>query len=240
MNAKQTKKVGKIGKIGKPSKCTLCDKTFSNKPQLKRHYASVHEGQKPYTCALCQDGFNTVKNLKEHMEMVHDGAKPHKHISRLHDEKIENISQLVGMKQKIKNGHSFKPHPCPHCEKHFTRTDNLATHIKTVHEGRRYEECPICHITFSQPYMRKKHIESVHEGKKLLLCPREGCDKSFFRQSSLNKHINYVHEGKKPYPCDFCDLAFRDKFHLARHIASEKCIKIRQAPNKEATSIPSF
>ena len=230
----------KVGKIVKPSKYTICDKTFSNKPQSKRHYASVHEGQKQYTCVLCQDGFNTVKNLKEHMEMVHDGAKPQNHISRLHDEKIENISQLAGMKQKIKIGHSLKHHPCPHCEKHFTRTDNLATHIKTFHEGRRYEECPICHITFSQPYMRKKHIESVHEGKKLLLCPKEGCDKAFSRQKGLNKHINHVHEGKKPHSCDFCGFAFRDKFGLARHIASEKCIKIRHAPNKEATSLPSF
>ena len=144
------------------------------------------------------------------------------------------------MKKDIEKGHALKPHPCPHCEKRFTRKDHLNTHIKTVHEGRRYDKCPICHITFSQPYMCKKHIESVHEGKKPLVCPKEGCEKSFSGLGGLNKHIKYVHEGLKPFPCDFCGVGFRDKFGLAKHIASEKCIVIKQSPNEGTMSLPEI
>ena len=112
-------------------------------------------------------------------------------------------------------------------------------HIESVHEGKKLLLCPRegCDKSFFHQSSLNKHINYVHEGKKPLLCPREGCDKAFSRQSSLNKHIYYVHEGKKPYPCDFCGLAFRDKFHLARHTASEKCIVSRQAPNERTMQL---
>ena len=75
----------------------------------------------------------------------------------------------------------------------------------------------------------KNHIEAVHEGKKPFVCDREGCDKAFSARGSLTSHINLVHEGKRPFPCDICGVGFTTKLYLARHIALEKCVVLKQA-----------
>ena len=247
-----------VHKQEKDYDCNMCDANFKHRKDLKNHTASEHikpqdqEKRKvvrPFMCSTC--GMNFVSNFKltRHINAVHEKIRPFMcnecgtsfaskrdldmHISALHDEKIANISQLIVMKKKIKTGDAFKAHPCPHCEVRCTRKDHLTRHIKTVHERQRFDKCPICQKTFCQPYRLKDHIENFHEGKKSFECPREGCDKTFSCQQKISKHIERVHEGKRPFSCDICGAGFDNKLRLARHIASEKCIVLKQAPNED-------
>ena len=48
-------------------KCDNCDKVYSNKFHLKRHFDSVHEGWK-YYCNLCGKSFSLKQGLQKHRD----------------------------------------------------------------------------------------------------------------------------------------------------------------------------
>lgn len=58
----------------KPFKCTLCQKAFSQRGNLKLHIRT-HAGEKPYCCTLCPKVFSQAGNLKTHLR-THTGEKP--------------------------------------------------------------------------------------------------------------------------------------------------------------------
>lgn len=57
-------------------KCDMreCEKLFSSKFSLKRHYMK-HTNKKQHTCKHCQKAFVLPQYLEEH-EYTHTGAKP--------------------------------------------------------------------------------------------------------------------------------------------------------------------
>ena len=56
--------------------CDQCDKTFSQKGNLKIHYL-VHTGVKPFVCDICEQSFTSNENLQSHRR-THTGDKPFK------------------------------------------------------------------------------------------------------------------------------------------------------------------
>ena len=50
--------------------------SFAQKPDLKEHMESIHEGKKPFLCSTCDAIFTQKPDLKEHMELIHEGKKP--------------------------------------------------------------------------------------------------------------------------------------------------------------------
>ena len=62
----------------KKNKCSICDKIFSRKSDLKRHTDSVHAKKKPNKCSLCKFRCSEKSTLKRHIESVHEKKKPHK------------------------------------------------------------------------------------------------------------------------------------------------------------------
>ena len=53
------------------NKCDICDKNYSNKENLKKHFIAIHEGHKDYKC----DSFSQAGYLKKHIHTVHKGRK---------------------------------------------------------------------------------------------------------------------------------------------------------------------
>lgn len=54
----------------------FCNKKFTRKYNLNRHYESVHQGQKAYSCPVkrpkpCNETFNTEFNFRRHAKNVH-------------------------------------------------------------------------------------------------------------------------------------------------------------------------
>ena len=61
--------------IAKSYSCKLCNMKISNKCNLKRHIAGVHEGKKAFKCSACNACFSDKFNLARHVEKKHEGKK---------------------------------------------------------------------------------------------------------------------------------------------------------------------
>ena len=53
-------------------KCSLCDKAFLHKYNIKRHMKLVHDGVKPFDCEYCGKSFGTKEILNRHIKKVHE------------------------------------------------------------------------------------------------------------------------------------------------------------------------
>ena len=52
----------------RPYLCTVCDKRFTRKTDLKRH-KQTHAGDKLYSCTQCEKRFTTHQSFKKHMNV---------------------------------------------------------------------------------------------------------------------------------------------------------------------------
>lgn len=53
----------------RPYKCEDCDKTFTQRANLKKH-EMVHLGLRPHSCPICYRSYSQYSNLKKHL-LVH-------------------------------------------------------------------------------------------------------------------------------------------------------------------------
>ena len=103
-------------------------------------------------------------------------------------------------------------HTCHHCQKQFTRQNNLTRHIASEHDKRTYP-CKQCDKVFKHSASLKLHVRAKHE-KITYSC--EQCDKKFTRRSTLQLHVHEKHE-KITYDCEQCDKKFTRRSTLQLH-----------------------
>ena len=137
----------------------------------------------------------------------------------------------------------LKEFKCELCNKDFTRSQNLHTHIKNVHKGGENKE----NFDQSQNNLKRKKIgdnqshnnESEKNaenpkknlpvdlnntektsaevyGKETFSC--NSCDKNYKHSESLQRHTNVVHKGIKAFACKVCDENFPYSHVLKNHI----------------------
>ena len=80
-------------------------------------------------------------------------------------------------------------HECQQCDKAFTKTSHLTSHIQSVHEGVKYA-CNQCGYQATQKSHLKTHIQSKHEGIKYAC---DQCDYQAAHKSNLQAHIKRIH-----------------------------------------------
>ena len=57
------------------SHCSDCGKTYTNKFNMKRHYALAHLHENKFVCEFCGKSLSSKQNYKEHT-YTHTGEKP--------------------------------------------------------------------------------------------------------------------------------------------------------------------
>lgn len=202
-----------------PSTCTVCQKIFTNKKNLKIHMNSHDDGlnteNNKFICSICGKGFKHSRYLKSH-EKIHSGIKAYKcatcSISFIHQHTLKSH-------QRIHTGE--KPYECKTegCNKTFSFYSGLKQHILVVHtaDSKKFV-CDYCGKRFPTKGRYNEHVRT-HTGEKPLIC--EVCNKGFNSYGILNVHKR-THTGERPFKCNICGKSFIKNHGLTQHNKSKK------------------
>lgn len=181
-------------------------------------------------CSLCSAKFSQENTFKSHISICDGTIEPFK--CPICDRNFI-IQQLmidhISSDHRNDNKEAFE---CYMCKVRFSH-ENLQSHFKTVHKGRKPFKCTVCNKTFMMKRTLTDHISAVHEGKNLLQCPY--CVKTFGYKTSLDDHISKVHEGKSELhrvKCKLCDKVLSKNYMrdhvLTVHEKKKECLICHQ------------
>merc|ERR1711994_578873 len=97
-----------ISSDAKFTECPECEKEFSKKCHMLRHYRSVHEGIK-YSCDQCDYQATQSGDLQTHIQSVHEGIKyPCSHCNH-------QFTDRSSLRRHIHSKHEGIKYPCNQC-----------------------------------------------------------------------------------------------------------------------------
>ena len=134
---------------------------------------------------------------------------------------------FLAHKHNVHTKRYFKPKTCKFCKKEFANAGRLRHHVLFMHEENKLHQCDLCPRKFALGSKLRAHIKLVHERVKCEICRFELCN--FFL---LTRHKAQVH-GIKPknvHDCDRCDLFFKNKISLIKHIDKKHNSKPKKQP----------
>ena len=91
-------------------------------------------------------------------------------------------------KKVAKTNQPLKKFTCQLCDKSYTQSHSLKSHVRIVHDGLKAEKrykCPTCREGFTQSHSLKNHIErehkisSINKTKKVYSFAKDYCDPFF-------------------------------------------------------------
>ncbi|XP_067946169.1 uncharacterized protein [Watersipora subatra] len=94
-------------------------------------------------------------------------------------------------------------------------TDSLITTLQTT-SGLELYSCNKCDFTTERKFYLQKHVK-VHHNDRPHMCLLPECGYSARTFSNLKRH-QLTHSDERKYPCSQCDLRFKQKIHLDKHI----------------------
>ena len=175
---------------GKQYICSICNKNFANRSQLK-HHQILHANLRAHGCPECGKRFNLASDLRVH-QRIHTGVKAFKCNSC--DKSFLTSSGL----QSHKNVHTDqKPFVCGfNCGKAFKSFQNLKRH-NNEHCVATAEplECDDCGKLFKNEANLKGH-KKIHNDD-VFPCPE--CEKSFAVLVYLKVHMRKMHSNNKMF-----------------------------------------
>ncbi|XP_041987662.1 zinc finger protein 37-like isoform X2 [Aricia agestis] len=185
--------------------CTMCDKPFLLRENLKNHLLSHARLESMFKCIYCKEQYLDQEDLINH-------EKGH-----LVDGKYQCIICEMSFDCRNRLTLHYKTHLrvkdyiCQHCGKEFIRINSMRRHVQICHAGVRIQ-CPIC-----KKYLKGHLTEHIrtHEKARPHICP--DCGQRFTQSTQLNVHRR-SHTGARPYPCRICGRPFSHSNALMLHI----------------------
>mmetsp|Transcript_31353 Transcript_31353/g.61394 ORF Transcript_31353/g.61394 Transcript_31353/m.61394 type:complete len:183 (+) Transcript_31353:165-713(+) len=131
--------------------CSNCSRPFSA-GNMWRHKL-IHKDLRPHVCMKCNATHRLRAHLIRHMR-VHSGERP---FNCSHNCNM-TFADLGTLKRHEDAIHSkAKKFCCFKCNKRFSTTSNLRTHIR-VHTGDRPFQCSLCRARFTDMSNRNSHF----------------------------------------------------------------------------------
>ncbi|KAK7476868.1 hypothetical protein BaRGS_00031871 [Batillaria attramentaria] len=125
---------------------------------------------------------------------------------------VDKDDGIVNESEAQKGGSAETQHP-------NQETNPLEAHVPKK-KKHRPKMCSMCGKTMSREFTLKRHIELVHlKDSHSVVCPEEGCNKTFSRTKYLVAHMGDVHMNStgETQTCHKCGKTFSSKKALADH-----------------------
>lgn len=182
-------------------------------------------------CHLCDKKFDQPRRYRQHMRG--------KHIPDIMPFACDECPKFFASeKKKLQHSASHLPieqkkiHPCPECDRTFSRAENVHLHIRRVHMGVRSFVCEECGKALASKGALSRH-QVTHTDARPLKC--SDCSKCFKDLPGLKKHSEthstvsfecllcghrsttrytlrehmLVHSDEKRYECQYCGNTFK-------------------------------
>lgn len=157
-------------------------------------------------CIVCEQQFTTKQEFEMH-------ARTHRKVGC----PLCNKVCLTGLRliSHIRNGHTprAKPYQCPSCEKHFSTSNSLWVHKKTVHKSVFAYTCNRCGYGTDVLALLSNHFEMAGETHDEFKC--DACNKVFTTHQNLDKHTLLFHTVQT---CTLCNKEYSSRNNLLRHV----------------------
>ncbi len=224
--------------------CTLCDKSFARKENLRGHISVVHDKIKPFCCTLCDKSFAEKKTLTRHIDAIHHKLKPFS--CTLCDKSFiakSDLNRHVGTVHE-----KLKCFTCTFCYNIFSTKSNLSRHVDEIHKKLKRFNCALCDKSFSQKGTLTVHVNKIHnvneksessvqiddnhqgyvlsgDGKSELCLPTHDThthhDNNAIKVEPLFlQDDKYMITTQKPFSCTLYDKSFSQPAHLSKHVAA--------------------
>ena len=141
----------------KPFKCEICSAGFMKKINLIRHIKVIHKEVKPSNSGIYDANFTFKRTVKKHKATVHEGQKRNIHFDKRIEicdslptapTKISSENAAVNLIKQNSKERMTNPRrrSCTYCDQTFSNRGNLNRHIRTNHESKKYPctECSNC------------------------------------------------------------------------------------------------
>lgn len=171
----------------KPFKCSDCGKCFARVADFHIHQR-IHTREKPYECDQCVKRFRLNSSLSKHRQ-VHlpvelRAANAKKNGSTVWNcEYCGKVFTINSHFRRHERTHT-KPFKCAHCDKRFSRKEDLALH-REAHSNEKHE-CWVCGKIFISFDKMRTHI-SIHTGERPYTCPV--CEKGYICHKNFRRHV---------------------------------------------------
>jgi len=143
-----------------PHKCSQCEMCFQSPSHLKRH----QRNHRSFECRKCEISFEHHADLAQHQAAEHTEPRSVRLVGCDQCDKQFKCSSILA-RHKAVHAETRDTLQCPreHCPRYFYYKNNLAHHIKSYHEGKKYF-CSLsgCTNKFSTKQKLKDHLSTVH------------------------------------------------------------------------------
>lgn len=223
--------------------CGHCGMAYNDMDSMFMHLTEEHiDGETAerqilqYECDVCRQTFKKKSilrwHLKEHMEVEISLSGELEIINRAKlviDNRITYKCEVCkkvmlskrGFLRHIRIHMGSRPCTCTFCGKTYRIDQDLARHIKDVHQRLKRYSCDICNRAFANKSTKDDH-RRIHTGERPYTC--EICSKSFRTLNLIYVH-NRTHTNYKPHKCSYCGKCFMNRQRLNNHKTTHTGIK---------------
>ena len=199
---------------GCTTRCHLCDKPFTMRSSLIKHFDKVHPDQTPIKCQVCNLRLLSSTERDTHEQKCQeDFAKRTKQNEKevtnsLPNEQSQNshLELKYSFNKKIPQGCTTT---CHLCEKTFTMRSSLIKHVDIIHPGQTPMKCQVCNLRLLSTTER-----DIHE---------QICKQDFVKRTQRNERREYLSGViKENFSCVYCDIKLFKLSEIIDHIRACK------------------